>query len=85
MAEAPHEDVGNENAPRGETEMGPVAFAKFRIWEPLAQGPAQTGIEATTSWLNTLLYAPLYLESLWLRQGFNLPIGQSLLLLARKT
>lgn len=66
------------------TLLLPVAVAKFRLWEPFLRQPAATGIEATAPWLNTLLYAPLILESMWLRSGFNLPFGQSLLLVARK-
>jgi hypothetical protein len=36
------------------------------------------------AWLNTLLELPLRIESLWLKAGFNLPIGQSIVLVAEK-
>lgn len=62
----------------------PLAFAKFRLWEPIfARRPASavTGIPA---WLNALLLAGLRLELRLLRHGIALPTGQSILLIARK-
>jgi hypothetical protein len=35
-------------------------------------------------WLDTLLYAPLRAEARLLPKGVNLPIGQSLILLAER-
>jgi len=62
----------------------PVALAKFRIWEPLVGAPAASGVDPMAPWLDKLLYAPLAAESRWLGAGFNLPAGQSLLLIAEK-
>ena len=62
----------------------PVALAKFRIWEPLTGRPASTGLELVSPWLDRLLYAPLAMESGWIGSGLNLPVGQSLLLVAEK-
>lgn len=62
----------------------PVALAKFRLWEPLtAQAPA-SGVQAVSPLLDRLLYAPLAVESALLGAGFDLPVGQSLLLVAEK-
>jgi len=62
----------------------PVAWFKFRVWEPLIGKTPTTGIELPPRWLNALFELPLYAESLWLRAGLNLPVGQSLLLVAEK-
>jgi SAM-dependent methyltransferase len=63
----------------------PVALARFRIWEPLLGRPAASGVEPVAQWLDRLLYAPLALEARWLRWGFGLPLGQSLILIGEKT
>ncbi len=60
----------------------PVAFAKFRIVEPLTRAPAGSGVRPVAPWLDHLLSAPLQLESRWLSAGLNFPLGQSLILLA---
>jgi len=62
----------------------PVAFTKFRIIEPLLGGPPQSGVQPVPRWLDNLLYMPLALEEQWLGAGLNFPLGQSLLLIARK-
>ena len=62
----------------------PVALAKFRIWEPLVNAPARSGVEPVSPWLDRLLYAPLVAEAALIRAGCNLPIGQSVLVLAEK-
>ncbi len=62
----------------------PVAWFKFRVWEPLMGKAPASGIELPPRWLNAMLELPLYAESLWLRAGLNLPVGQSLLLVAEK-
>ena len=64
--------------------LAPVAFAKFRICEPLLRSEPQSGVRPVASWLNRALYVPLEWESRWIGSGRDLPIGQSLILLARK-
>ena len=64
--------------------LSPVAFVKFRLWEPLTRRPPASGLIPLPRWLDHLLYAPLALERLWLARGGGLPWGQSLYLLARK-
>ena len=63
----------------------PVAFAKFRIWEPLTNAPAASGVEPVAPWVNNLLELPLTLESLWLGAGGSFPVGQSLILIAERS
>ncbi len=65
--------------------LAPVAFAKFRICEPLLRSKPQSGVGPVNGWLNRALYAPLEWESRWIGSGRNFPIGQSLILLARKS
>lgn len=62
----------------------PVAWFLFRIWEPLTGKPPASGVALPSKWLNTLLELPLRAESVWLGAGLNLPIGQSLLIVAEK-
>ena len=64
--------------------LAPVAFAKFRICEPLLRSKARSGIRGISPWLNRALYLPLEWESRWIGSGRNFPLGQSLILLARK-
>jgi SAM-dependent methyltransferase len=66
------------------TLLSPVAFLKFRIWEPLTRQALASGVEPVSPWLDSLLYTPLAIESAWLGAGLNYPIGQSLILIARK-
>ncbi len=67
------------------TLLLPVALAKFRIWEPLAGGPPRSGVHPLPGWIDELLYGCLKAESSWLGQGWNLPAGQSLILIGEKT
>ena len=64
--------------------LAPIAFAKFRIWEPLTKQAPASGVEPVPRWLDTLLHAPLAAEAKLLRAGWNLPLGQSLILIAEK-
>jgi len=66
------------------TLLVPVAWFLFRIWEPLTGKAPQSGVALPANSLNTLLEIPLRAESLWLGAGLNLPIGQSLILVAEK-
>jgi ubiquinone/menaquinone biosynthesis C-methylase UbiE len=62
----------------------PVALAKFRLWEPLTRQPPASGVATMAGWLDRLLYSALAIESEWLGRGWNLPIGQSIVLVAEK-
>lgn len=62
----------------------PVAFAKFRIWEPLMRQPPTSGLTPAAPWLDKLLHAPLALERAWIGAGWGFPAGQSLLLIGEK-
>ncbi len=62
----------------------PVAFAKFRLWEPLTRTPAGSGVEPVAPWLDRLLYGMLSIEARYLGSGANFPAGQSLILVAEK-
>ncbi len=62
----------------------PVAFAKFRIWEPMTNAPAASGVEPVSPVMNRLLSLPLGLESLWLGAGGSFPLGQSIILIAER-
>ena len=64
--------------------LSPIALVKFRCIEPLTSAPAATGIQPGPAWLDRLLYSALRAEAAWLRAGFNLPFGQSLLLIAER-
>lgn len=67
------------------TLLLPVAFAKFRIWEPLTRAEPASGVAPAAPWLDRLLYTPLSAEAAWIGAGFDLPVGQSLIALAGKT
>jgi SAM-dependent methyltransferase len=66
------------------TILMPVALAKFRIWEPLLRRPAVSGVAAIGPRTNRLLERALIAEDKWLRKGRDLPVGQSLIAIARK-
>jgi ubiquinone/menaquinone biosynthesis C-methylase UbiE len=62
----------------------PVSLFKFRVWEELTQQEPQSGVEVPGGGLNWLLELPLRIEAWWLRRGGRFPLGQSILVLARK-
>lgn len=66
------------------TLLLPVALAKFRIWEPLARQPATSGVSKLSPRVNRLLEMALNVENRWLQTGRNLPLGQSVIAIARK-
>ncbi|HWC96645.1 MAG TPA: methyltransferase domain-containing protein [Candidatus Sulfopaludibacter sp.] len=66
------------------TLLMPVALAKFRLWEPLLNKPAASGVDPVAGWLDSLLYAALALEAKYLGAGGSFPVGQSLVLIAEK-
>jgi SAM-dependent methyltransferase len=64
--------------------LAAVALFKFRVWEPMTRAPLTSGVEAAPRWLDRLLYLPLRAEAAWIGRGGSFPVGQSLLVLARK-
>ena len=65
--------------------LTPVAFLKFRVYEPLTRQAPSSGVHPVGAPLDRLLYLPLALEKLWISKGLSFPWGQSLFLLAQKT
>jgi SAM-dependent methyltransferase len=61
-----------------------VALFKFRFWEPLTGAASRSGVQPVAKWLDRLLYLPLRLEAGWIGRGGAFPLGQSLVLVARK-
>lgn len=62
----------------------PVALFKFRVWEPLTNAPPASGVTPVAPWLDRLLNGALQTEAALVGAGVNLPLGQSLVLVARK-
>ena len=62
----------------------PAALLKFRVWEPLTRQKPASGVGPTAPWLDRMLYRPLKMEARWIGRGVNLPVGQSLLMIAGK-
>ncbi len=62
----------------------PVAFAKFRLWEPLFAAEPASGVTPVAGWLDRMLGVPLTLESRWIGAGLGFPAGQSLILIGRR-
>jgi len=62
----------------------PAALLKFRVWEPLTRQKPASGVGPTAPWLDRMLYRPLAMEARWIGRGVNLPLGQSLLMVAGK-
>lgn len=66
------------------TLLMPVALVKFRIIEPLSGESPSSGVQPVAGWLDRILYAALHAEARWLGQRRRFPLGQSLILIARK-
>lgn len=62
----------------------PVAWFKFRIWEPLTNAPPASGVAPLPAWLDALFGNALAAEAALIGRGVNLPLGQSVLLVGRK-
>lgn len=62
----------------------PVAFLKFRVWEPLTSAPVASGVGLGQRWLEAGLFAALAAEARLIGAGLDLPLGQSVLLVAEK-
>lgn len=63
----------------------PVAWFKFRVWEPLTDAEPASGLTPLPAWLNTLLEIPLRIEALCSKLGWTFPLGQSLVCAATKS
>ena len=66
------------------TLLMPVALVKFRIIEPLSGESPSSGVQPVAGWLDHFLYAALSAEAAWLGRRWRFPLGQSLILIARK-
>jgi ubiquinone/menaquinone biosynthesis C-methylase UbiE len=62
----------------------PVAMFRFRVWEPLMRAPVDSGVKPMAGWLDRALGWVLGLEQAWVGRGWNLPLGQTVVLMARK-
>jgi len=62
----------------------PIAAFKFRVWEPLTRQAPASGVAPVARWLDSLLYAPLRTEAALIAAGRSLPVGQSVILIARR-
>lgn len=62
----------------------PVAFAKFRLIEPLLSGEPGSGVGPVTPWLDTTLHGALSAEAKVIGAGIDLPLGQSLIAIAKR-
>lgn len=60
----------------------PVAFAKFRLIEPLLGGEPRSGVEPVSPWLDATLHRALAAEAKLIGAGIDLPLGQSLIVIA---
>jgi SAM-dependent methyltransferase len=67
------------------TLLFPLAVTRFRVWEPLFQKKPASASRPLNSWLDSALHAPLKMESRVLLRGWNLPLGQTLILIGEKT
>jgi SAM-dependent methyltransferase len=63
----------------------PIAWFKFRVWEPLTDAKPSSGLTPLPGWLNELLCIPLWIESLCSKMGWTFPLGQSLICTATKS
>jgi SAM-dependent methyltransferase len=74
-----------ERATYANSLLLPIAAFKFRIWEPLTQQAPASGVGPVPGWLDALLYTPLRMEAALIAAGRSLPVGQSVILIARRT
>jgi len=66
------------------TLLLPLAWTKFRLWEPLTSAPVDSGVTMGPRWLEAAFHSALALEARWIGAGLNLPIGQTVILVAEK-
>ncbi|HVV46360.1 MAG TPA: class I SAM-dependent methyltransferase [Bryobacteraceae bacterium] len=62
----------------------PVALFRFRVWEPLLRKPVDSGVKPVAGWLDAALGSVLGLEGELVGRGLDLPLGQTVMLIARK-
>ena len=62
----------------------PLAFIKFRLWEPLTRRRPSTGLVSLPKPVESIFFGVLSVENALIASGVNFPIGQSLYLLARR-
>jgi len=74
-----------ERATYANSLLLPIAAFKFRMWEPLTRQAPASGVAPVAKWLDALLYTPLRMEAAWIARGQSLPIGQSVILIARRS
>jgi SAM-dependent methyltransferase len=74
-----------ERATYANSLLLPIAAFKFRVWEPLTRQAPASGVGPVPSWLDVLLYAPLRMEAALIAAGRSLPVGQSVILIARRS
>lgn len=64
--------------------FAPVALAKFKLVEPVLGRPVPVGPVTVPRWIDRMCSVPLALEAAWLGFGLNLPLGQTLLVVAER-
>ncbi|HEY7680086.1 MAG TPA: class I SAM-dependent methyltransferase [Terriglobia bacterium] len=65
--------------------LSPVAWFKFRVWEPLRREAPHSGVaQVPPALLNRLLTAVLLCEAALIRRGFRFVFGQSWMAVAQK-
>jgi len=62
----------------------PVALVRFRVWEPLMRKPVDSGVKPVAGWLDGVLGSVLWVEGGLVEWGWDLPLGQTVVLIARK-
>lgn len=72
-----------ERATYANSLLLPVAWFKFRVWEPLTRAEPASGVQPVAKWLDRALYAPLRVESAWIAAGGSIPVGQTVVVIAR--
>jgi len=63
----------------------PVAWFKFRVWEPLTDAKPTSSLAPLPGWLNGTLSFPLRIEAICSKAGWTFPLGQSLICSATKS
>jgi SAM-dependent methyltransferase len=64
--------------------FAPIGVLKFRVLEPVLGRPVPAGPVAVPYWIDRLCSVPLAFEAFWLGMGLNLPMGQTLLVIAER-
>jgi hypothetical protein len=64
--------------------FAPIGVLKFRVLEPLLGRPVPVGPVTVPYWIDRVCSVPLAFEAFWLGMGLNLPVGQTLLIIAER-